>query len=161
MKMRSFWALLPAFWASTAAALSCVPASVQMSYTQAAEAEAAYVILRGRFDFAAADLPRRAVENDNPPDTFVQSRFTGRYFDGDSFDKRWSGPVTINARCFGPWCSHMEPGGDVLAFVERTEDGYLLSLSPCGGAIFDSPTPAQLEAVRACHSGGACETNWP
>lgn len=144
--------------ATHAQALSCVPASVQLSYTQAAEDDRAYVILDGQFTFDQSDLPPRPVDNANPPDTFVKATFSGGYFNGTNFTRKWSGPVTINAQCFGPWCSHATTGMTGIAFVERTDTGYVLSLSPCGGGFFANATDAQRDAIIACHDGGPCDT---
>ncbi|WP_147126694.1 hypothetical protein [Shimia ponticola] len=149
-------ALALALTATHAQALSCIAPSVEFSYTQAAEDDRAYVILDGQFTFDPSDLPKRSVDNNNPPDTFVKAIFSGSYFNGVDFENRWSGPVTLNAQCFGPWCSHATSGMTGLAFVERTDSGYILSLSPCGGAFFGDATDAQRAAIVACHTGGPC-----
>ena len=145
--------------AQSAIALSCIAPSVEFSYTQANDSEKAYVILEGRFDFDQRDLPQREVNNENPSDTLLDAQFTGSFFNGQTFDTPWSGPIQINAQCFGPWCSYAETGITGIAFVERTSEGYLMSLSPCGGTLFQNPTQAQRDAIIACHNGGACEAD--
>lgn len=146
--------------ASSATALSCLPATVGGSYQNAAEAKEPYVIVSGRFDFAVKDLPPRPVDNDNPPETLAPATFTGSIFNGRDFSQDWSSDITIKAQCFGPWCASMTPGTYALAFLEKRPDGYLLSLSPCGGAAFVNPTQAQLDMVVSCHIWDTCETGW-
>ncbi|MEL6609533.1 MAG: hypothetical protein AAFO93_11550 [Pseudomonadota bacterium] len=142
--------------AGQAQALSCMQPSIAGSYAQAAQAEESYVIWLGTFTFDQATLPKRAVENTNPPDTLIPARFTGHAFNGRAFEAPIDRALTINAQCFGPWCSFMESGTFGMAFVELTDAGPVLSLSPCGGAFFQEPTTVQIEQVAICHEGGFC-----
>ncbi|MEM8591294.1 MAG: hypothetical protein AAGF13_02095 [Pseudomonadota bacterium] len=143
--------------ATNAAALSCLPTNVAGSYIAAAEAEETFVILHGSFDFDQAELPLLPPNNRNPRVMRVDAQFTGGVFTGKNFSFETELDVQIEARCFGPWCSWMEVGTEVLAFVEKRDDAYFLTLSPCGGWLYARPKQAQLDQVVSCHQGDTCE----
>ena len=143
-------------FATQTAALSCMPADVASSYKDAAEAEESFVIAVGQFDFDVDKLPKRPVDNNNPPSTETAATFTGGLFTGRDFGFETELEVTIEARCFGPWCGWMAPDEKVLAFIEERDDGYHLSVSPCPGRVYENPTDEQLDQVVACHQGSDC-----
>jgi hypothetical protein len=64
--------------------------------------------------------------------------------------------VTLAVSCFGPWCAHAQRGVEVLAFVRSGAQGDLISTNPCGGYLFDTPTPRMIRAVKSCFAGQAC-----
>ncbi|MEM1237210.1 MAG: hypothetical protein AAGI10_09590 [Pseudomonadota bacterium] len=142
--------------AGQAAALSCLPMDVAGSYKEAAETKETYVIALGRFDFDEAELPKRRVDNSNPPSTVVDAVFTGGLFTGEDFGFETVLEVTVEALCLGPWCGWIEPGQEVLAFIEDRNGGYHLTVSPCPGQVYTAPSAAQIEKVVACHQGKDC-----
>jgi len=146
-----------------ALALSCLPPDAARTYQQAAEAEEAYIVVHARLEFDAAALPRTDWQDQaaSPPHTLIPARMTGQALTKTGFDLPFDRPITLDAQCFGPWCAGATPGTSYLAFLKRTEDGYLLALDPCGGMGFADPTPENLRRVETCYSGGICAPQTP
>lgn len=157
--MIRFFAVLLAFVAASPVdALSCRPTDVARSYKQAAASDTLYVVVLGAFQFNARDLPKTDWNNQqNTPDsTLVATQFKGRSLTSKGFTNTFAAPITLNAKCYGPWCASLRPNTQTLAFVEKTNDGYRLSINPCGGFAFQNPSPAQIEQTQACHQGRSC-----
>lgn len=149
-------AVMAMSFATQAVALSCMPADVASSYKDAAKAEESFVIAVGRFDFDTEKLPKRPIDNNNPPSTETASTFIGSLFTGRDFGFETELDVTVEVRCSGPWCGWMPPDEKVLAFIEERDDGYHLSVAPCPGRVYANPTDEELDQVVSCHQGGDC-----
>ena len=157
--IRIFALLLAFVAASPVDALSCIPADIARSYQQAAESEKQYIVVLGTFTFNARKLPKVDWDNqqDTPQDTFIQTQFSGTSLTRNGFTNAFSSPVTLNAKCFGPWCSSLVSKAKTLAFVEKTSDGYLVTTNPCGGFVFQNPRKDQINQTVACHQGKRCD----
>lgn len=144
--------------AGPAAALSCIRPDVARSYQQAADAEEEYVILLGTFsmDRSALNPPRPRANPNLAKSVSVPAKFSGKFLGRDGFVRDWQGPVKVTAQCFGPWCAGAPPAAQILAFVQKTNEGYHLALSPCGGFAYANPTPKMLNVVKTCHASGPC-----
>ncbi|MEX3316403.1 hypothetical protein [Sulfitobacter sp. PS-8MA] len=148
---------LAAFAPLPAAALSCLPHSVEATYQRADQAEESYVVVQGRLTFDASALPDNGTGTQSPPKlTRVPAQISGMALSKGGFDVPFEQPLTLEVACYGPWCGSVEEG-DVLAFVERTpQDGYVLESNPCGGNLFTAPKPAMIDQVQSCFAGGPC-----
>lgn len=146
-----------------ALALTCLPPDVARTYQQAAEADGAYIVVHARLEFDADALPRTDWQDQaaSPPHTMIPARMTGQALTKTGFDLPFDRAITLDAQCFGPWCAGASPGKSYLAFLQRTQDGYLLALDPCGGMGFADPTPETLRRVETCYSGGRCDPQSP
>lgn len=153
------FALLIAGAPVAAQALSCMPHSVEAAYTQAQTDDARFVIVRGRLDFDARQLPQVDYNNQQatPPLTLIDAKLTGSVLSARGFATPFSKPVTIAVACFGPWCARVQQGSEVLAFVELGAQGGTIATNPCGGYLFGTPTPQMIRAVKRCFAGGACQ----
>lgn len=142
-----------------ASALSCLPYSVESAFVQADEADESYVVVRGSLSFDARKLPKVDLERqgDTPPMTLIPAKLTGKSLTQAGFVVPFDRDVTLAVACFGPWCAQVPHKTDVLAFVERGREGYVVSTNPCSGFLFAAPNPAMIRAVRACFAGKACE----
>lgn len=137
--------------AQQAAALSCLRPDPASAFQNAAAAEARYVVLLGQFDFDAP--PEQPFSNDAQGQETVAT-FRGQGLGPTAFGPTPERSVTLRTSCAGPWCGNFPtPGQDVLAFVQQTDDGYLLTIGACGGAIFD---PSTAPVVEACMRGEDC-----
>lgn len=145
--------------ASPALALSCLPPDVARSYTEAAAAEQSYIVVRGTLAFDETQLPEvdLAHQDQTPPSTDIAARLTGQSLSQSGFEREFDRPITLRALCFGPWCGRAVSGTETLAFLEKTGDGYALSITPCGGFDFPEPTEAMLDKVVECFQGGSCK----
>jgi hypothetical protein len=150
-------ALLTAM-AGPALALSCLPHDVARTHAEAEQAEETYVIVRGIlvFDETALPVVDMARQHEAPPNTAIPARLTGQQLTQDGFTLPFDEPITLNARCFGPWCAGARSGIEYLGFLERTGEGYGLTVTPCGGFGFASPSRETLERVQGCVRGGPC-----
>lgn len=157
--MRFALTLVLSVLAAPALALSCLPPDVARTYKQAEEAEAAYVVVLGRLTFDESRLPEvdMARQQDTPPETLIPARIAGKSLSRAGFGTAFDREITLNARCFGPWCAGARSGTEYLAFLERTERGYVLSLDPCGGFGFAEPRAEMIERVIGCFRGETCE----
>ncbi|WP_254892423.1 hypothetical protein [Roseovarius sp. A-2] len=144
-------------------ALSCLPPEVTRTYQQATEAEAAYIAVHARLEFDPDALPRTDWQDQaaTPPHTLIPARMTGQALTKTGFNLPFDRRITLDAQCLGPWCAGASPGASYLAFLKRTETGYLLALDPCGGMGFVDPTPETLRRVETCYSGGICAPQSP
>ena len=157
--MRLALALALGLMAGPALALSCLPPDVARTYQQADEAEAAYVVVLGRLSFDESKLPvvDMARQQDTPPVTLIPARISGKALSRSGFVTEFDQEITLNARCFGPWCAGASSGTEYLAFLERTDGGYVLSLDPCGGFGFPQPQAEMVAQAVACFRGESCE----
>ena len=150
--------LVAALTAGPALALSCLASDVVRTYQQAAEADETYIVVYGALSFDEDKLPIVDYSNqmDTPPDTLIPARINGKSLTLGGFNADFDRPITLNAKCFGPWCAMPSSGTPYLAFLERTDEGYLLALDPCGGNGFYQPSEAIRNKVAVCFQGGAC-----
>ncbi|PIE13226.1 MAG: hypothetical protein CSA70_06595 [Rhodobacterales bacterium] len=143
-----------------ARALSCVPWDVQSAYLEIAADPEPYVIARGTVTFNEKQLPKVDWNNqqNTRPLTRIKARFHGKSLTPNGFTNRFKTPITLNIRCFGPWCAGMASGIDYLAFLHKTGTGtgYELTVTPCGGHAFGTPSREMIKAVRTCFNGGRC-----
>ncbi|WP_246557472.1 hypothetical protein [Roseovarius nubinhibens] len=160
MSMKTVLATLVASsLAGPALALSCLPHDVTDSYTQAAEAEASYVVVHGRLVFDETRLPKVDMSNQaaTPESTRIPALISGKSLSKQGFERRFEAPISLDIECAGPWCAGAKSGIDYLAFLRVEPDGsYALALNPCGGQGFGEPSQEQLDQILACHTGGPC-----
>jgi len=147
--------------AGPALALSCLPPDVARTYKQATEAQETYVVVLGRLSFDETKLPKADMERqqETPPETLIPARIEGTSLSQAGFETPFNTNITLNARCFGPWCAGASSGTRYLAFLERTPEGYVLSIDPCGGFGFAEPRADMIEKVIGCFRGEACKPN--
>jgi len=121
------------------------------------------VILLGTFamDRSALTPLRQNTDPNLAKSVSVPAKFSGKFLGRDGFVRSWEGPLKVTAQCFGPWCAGAPPKGQLLAFVQKTAQGYHLALSPCGGFAYANPTPKMLNVIKACHNGGPCRADTP
>lgn len=146
-------AALAASLAQPAVALSCRAPSVEGSYADAAEAEAVYSVVLGRFEFEP--VPPRA-DGEMEADMAVPAIFDGRLLGPDGFVTQMREPLILQIDCASSWCGEIEPRTEVLAFVEQSADGLSVEIGPCPQWVFANPTQTQIDTVTACTTEG-CE----
>ncbi len=140
-----------------ALALSCIAPTVERSYAQFASADETYLIVHGRVTFDAKLLPKALTANSKPPElTLVPAQLVGKSLTKDGFNLPFEQSITLNVTCLGPWCGSIKDGEDLLAFVQKSDAGYALAVTPCGGSAFGSPKAAQIKKVVTCFRDGTC-----
>ena len=142
-----------------ALALSCIPPDVAGTYQEAAASKSAYVVVHGTLVFDESLLPKTDWDHQEqtPQDTFIPARFTGKSMSKAGFKTPFDRDITLHVQCFGPWCGGAASGTEYLAFLERGDDGYVLSVNACGGFGFAEPGQKALKRVVTCYRGGTCE----
>jgi hypothetical protein len=134
-----------------AMALSCVRPTVERSFAQAQASDDYYAVVRGRLTFDESKIPKTQLNsNDAPGSSLSQAGFK------TPFDRK----ITIELRCFGPWCGSAVSGSEYLGFMKNTASGYALSIDPCQSQVFPEPTPQMLDAVTDCLNGAACSPKY-
>ena len=151
--------VLAASLAAPALALSCLPPDPAATFARLDAAPEPYVVVHGALRFDEARLPGADMRNQaaTPPRTRLPARLAGMALSRAGFDMPFDRQITLDVLCFGPWCGGARAGGDILAFVERRETGYVLTLDPCFGTAFAEPGTRMLSAVAACMRGGRCK----
>ncbi len=141
-------------------ALSCTPYGIQDAYLDAAESQDTYFIVRGKLSFKEDDLPKVDWnrQDDVPPITNINAHISGVHLGRLGKRGAFSENITLGVRCFGPWCASAQ-NGDVVAFVRKGGNGYVLETDPCGGFLFTSPTSEQMRALQNCLDGKTCEAS--
>ena len=146
--------------AAPAFALSCLRPDLGRSFAAAAESESAYLVVHGAFDFKASAMPKADKSAGAgiaaTGTTRVPAQFKGGGLTPDGFTVPVRLDVTLEVGCQGPWCGTLAAGEPQLAFLEQRDEGYVLSVEPCPGFAFASPTPEDLDFVTACYAKGSC-----
>jgi hypothetical protein len=146
-------AMIATVLGTQASALSCLRPDVARTFQQIAAAEERYVVLLGEFEFRAP--PEQSISNDAQGQQVV-AQFTGSSLGAAGFVDTAPIELTLQTSCAGPWCGGFPaPETEVLAFVEQTPQGYVLSLGACGGTVFPARTASTVEA---CMRGERCES---
>lgn len=145
--------------AGPALSLSCLPADVVTSFNDAAASEQSYIVVHGRLEFDESKLPEVDInqQDETPPQTDIPARLVGKSLSKAGFKTDFDRPITLRAMCLGPWCGRATSGTEYLSFVQMTEDGYMLAITPCGGFEFAEPTKSMLNAVTSCFKGQTCQ----
>lgn len=146
--------LIPSF----AQALSCMPHSIEGVYKQAQASKARYLVVRGVLRFDESKLPKGNGEKDSqtPPITKIKGSLSGKAFTGKRFSSPFNHPITLEVGCIGPWCAGAKSDAEVIAFVRKDGDKYVVATDACGGFLFQHPRPDMLRALKQCHAGGKC-----
>lgn len=126
------------------------------SFVEANEAEETYIVVHGQLEFDRSALPPGMLDDPEAQGRDIPARITGAGLMRDGFTLPFATDLTLRTTCAGPWCATAEPG-EALTFLEKTDDGYVLTVSPCGGHLFQSPTTEDLSRVSSCFAGGACD----
>lgn len=158
MKTAVFLAVLAVFAATQASALSCRPFTVTDAFLEADHSRSDFVIVTGRLDFDKSLLPVVDMDRqqDTPPETDIPAVLTGRSLSRNGFVRPFSEEINLEVRCYGPWCASATSGAEYLAFLEKTRDGYVLSVNPCGGYGFAPVTREMKKQVTDCLNGLDC-----
>lgn len=155
--MRVLAVLLAVMAPVPALALSCLAPDVARSYGIFAAEPEPYVVVHGRLTLDARLLPKAKASNRKPPrGTEIPGKLQGTSLSKEGFKLPFEQDVTLRVRCLGSWCGTAQNGADVLAFVRKDADGYVINIGPCGGSVFTAPKPAMLKRVQRCMAKDAC-----
>lgn len=159
--MRLIAIVLSVLVPAQAMALSCVRPTVERSFAQAQASDDYYVVVRGRLTFDESKIPKTQLNsNDAPELTKIPATMSGSSLSQAGFKTPFDRKITIELRCFGPWCGSAVSGSEYLGFMKNTASGYALSIDPCQSQVFPEPTPQMLDAVTDCLNGAACSPKY-
>ena len=152
-------AALAALLAGPALALSCMAPDAPRSYQQADAAEERYLVVHGTLTFDDTRLPKTDLQDQGsiPESTPLPAQLTGMSLSAEGFTTPFDKPLTLDVRCFGPWCAGGTSGIEVLGFVELRESGPVLTLDPCSSMTIPDPSEQMLNQVIGCMKGEGCE----
>ena len=157
--MRALLALGFCLLAGPVLALSCVRPDVATTYKGAAEADETYVVVLGILEFNETLLPDFDGNNNNRPDRIIPARIKGKSLSRAGFETSFDRNVSLVLQCLGPWCGGAETGVEYLAFLERTQPGYIMRMDPCGFWSFSEPSRSQILQAESCMAGRTCEAH--
>lgn len=156
MKITSL-AVVLATMAGQAAALSCLrPDPITTFQFLAAEPDP-YFVVYGQLTFDTSLLPDTVRNTPSlVPPAAIPARFRGKGLTQDGFTSDYIGPVVLQPTCAGSWCGSASSGVDAIYFAASGERPAVFTAGPCGGRIFENPSPAVLEMLTSCMQGGTC-----
>ena len=139
-------------------ALSCMAPDIARSFNEAASAEARYEVVHGTLVFDETELPQVDLtqQDQMPQHVDIKARLSGKSLTKSGFEQVFERPVTLRALCYGPWCGGAVSDTDYLTFLELSENGYMLSVTPCGDYVFPEPSEAMLDQITQCFREKHC-----
>jgi len=138
-------------------ALSCVRPDPVWTFSYLDDQPEAYFVVHGQLLFDETLLPTTVSNDQRRRVDPIPARFVGKSLSAEGFVTDYMGDMTLQIGCAGPWCGTAQSGVDALIFV-AAERPLTVEAGPCGGRIFESPTPAVLDALTACMQGGPCSS---
>ncbi|MFK7753226.1 MAG: hypothetical protein AB8B51_11830 [Sedimentitalea sp.] len=155
--MRAVVILLTLICAQPVWALSCLHFGPRDAYIEARDAPERYVVVTGTLRFDEKKLPKADPTHQHAPrNTRIPARFAGKALARGGFTQPFAQNITLEVDCYGPWCASAQSGQTYLAFLAQSDNGYQLSVNPCGGFAFAKPVPKVLRQMRTCFNGGLC-----
>ncbi len=139
--------------AQTAAALSCLPPTVERAFDTAHQAKETYVPVLGSF-MGFAQRPEG--ETLNGLDRRFRAVFQGHFVTSRGLGGPVRAEVAMLELCLGPWCPAFAPDVPVLTFLHRDGTGYRFQVDACHSNYFADPTGAQIETLQNCLKTRAC-----
>ena len=133
--------------ASPAAALSCMRPSFDRSFDQARDAEEAYGILAGSIDVDEVKVKQASKDGTTPYS--VMGMFTGAAIYSEGLSENFQREITVEVKCYGPWCGNAQDIEDVILFAKLGAAGSLMvEDNPCGGTFFGADKVGIARAVE-------------
>lgn len=123
-------------------------------YRMALETSKDYVVVVGRLDLESTE-PRRRVKDEYSE---WRGRLVGQALGGEGFSIPYDRNIRIRGVCTDPlWCYEgTTPPSNLLAFVEMTETGPILTTGPCRMWVVPDPPLSAIRQLERCHMTGAC-----
>ncbi|MBV7379879.1 hypothetical protein [Maritimibacter dapengensis] len=151
--------------ASPALALSCLPFGPVQAFEEADAAEDVYTVVHGSLAFDQAKAPesyeqsreQTGLGSESEPVT-IPARVAGEALTREGFAGPWAADVTLEISCVGPWCGMVAPGDDVLMFLKRAGESYVLEVGACRSMAFGDARDEDLRAMEACLAGDCPST---
>ena len=145
-------------WGGAASALSCLPTSVELLYTNAAEATEAYIPAVGFL--TSLSLSPKAQHGDGFASGQVgKAMFHGHYVDGSGNLVPWTSRVTAETFCAASWCGDITAGVPYLTFLRVEGRQYHFDAHACSTSIAN-PNHEEIEQLQACMRGAECTPEW-
>lgn len=135
-----------------ATALSCMKPNLARSFNHYAEAEESFVIAIGKVSYSQ---PVPKYKQGEPRS--VSAELAGGLLGLTGFGENQSIPVTVNTSCLHVWCGAIpRPNQEIIAFLEKTPAGYVMTNAPCPGVFQMAPSDREKRIVQSCLKRGKC-----
>lgn len=144
-------AVMAAFSATPALALSCMRFDPVDAFTFANEATESYVVIRGALAYDASEAPEGYSE-DNVP-VSIPGTVAGKLLGENGFQEEVGVEVMLDIGCTGGWCGGVPAGEDVLMFLRYEDESYHIALDPCQPMAFSEPQAEVIADIEACMDG--------
>ena len=139
---------------NVALALSCARPDIARSFHIANDAPDTYQVFLGELEYARQN--KRATTTPHNRKARLRARGVTR----TGFSAWVDRDVTVTVTCAGPWCGSIPENEQLLIFLRQDGKTWVIDAPPCGGFAFINPGQAELRALRACLSGGACKPRY-
>lgn len=142
---------------TTSFALSCRPASVELSFQSYNESKNQHIMVYGTLS-NQRNIIQAPQDGEFPSGRIFTATFDGMQGNRAGFQKALTTNVEIHETCIATWCGAVgvDPQVNILAFFEVTPYGYRLDEGPCQGAIFINPERKTIKNALRCLRGGVC-----
>ncbi len=148
---------LLALTAGPALALSCARPTIEGNFLEHSQAKERYILVFGYLTNRRNVVPgpeREGVvggRSENFTATFIGHQGTRA-----GFDRPIKTTVAISTTCAGAWCGSVAMDAMMMTFLETTPYGHRMTIGPCSGSEFLTPTKDQKRRMLQCLRGGVC-----
>jgi hypothetical protein len=137
-------------------ALSCSRPSVEDSYISHSKADENFILVTGKLTNKRNVVLGPVMQGMRARSESFTASFVGHQASRAGFDWPIKTTVAVSTLCAGPWCGTVEVDTPMLTFLEVTPYGHQLSVGPCAGSVFYTPTKDQNRRILQCLRGGVC-----
>ncbi|WP_428540964.1 hypothetical protein [Profundibacter sp.] len=150
---------LLALTAGPAFALSCARPTIEGSYLEHSQAKEHYILVFGYLTNKRNVVigPEREgfVGTGGRSENFTAT-FIGHQGTRAGFDRPIKATVAISTTCADAWCGSVAMDAMLMTFLETTPYGHRMTIGPCSGSEFYTPTNDEKRSMLRCLRGGVC-----
>ncbi len=138
--------------ATQAMALSCMPPNIAHTFNYLHASPKTYVMGLGKIT-AMETIP----EYVRGEERHISAEFKGVFLGTSGRTKQQSLLLTVDTTCVSVWCGNFpKTDKQMLVFLQKTDVGYQMESSPCGGHFKISPTSKDIRTLKQCLKNNGC-----
>ncbi|MEM9581769.1 MAG: hypothetical protein AAGA08_01500 [Pseudomonadota bacterium] len=145
-------------YATQAAALSCMEASIAQQFIWAKESPDRFVIVKGQMQ--VQDSTKKTLSKDIENDTELygyRAQITGMSLSKQGFVSRFTSPVLLELSCIHGWCGSLPDARERIYFLKKDKNRYIEHAGACDFSLDRAPSAKNVQILQRCISGGPCK----
>ena len=139
--------------------IDCRIPDVASTFERLREENQSFIVVQGSPEF---DTAQRSAETEYEFE--FSGRFTGTALGIFGFNRPFDAAVTYRFTCASftgeTMCGSLRPGVEILAFLERTDQGLTLVQPLCGDTVFRRYLDDHAKMARKCFLGIGCRSDY-